>query len=85
LPVVPDEKQDEVQHLIQRALSGESLSNLETRRLRRDGTPVDLLLSTAPLYDDQGRVLGFVAVASDITDWKRLESQFLRTQRMESL
>jgi PAS domain S-box-containing protein len=69
----------------QRALRGESFTNHEIQRTRRDGTPIELLVSAAPTYDEKGQVDGFLTVATDVTEQKSLERQFLRTQRLESV
>src|SRR5438093_2672591 len=55
------------------------------RRVRRDGRTLDLLVSVAPLRDSSGTINGFLTVATDITEQKKLEQQFLRVQRLESL
>jgi two-component system, cell cycle sensor histidine kinase and response regulator CckA len=85
VPYVTEDKRDESERFAERALGGESFVNYEVRRVRRDGTPVDLLISTAPTYDDDQLVSGFVNIASDITEYKLLEQQLLRSQRLESL
>jgi two-component system cell cycle sensor histidine kinase/response regulator CckA len=68
-----------------RALKGESFNNFELQRTRRDGAVLDLLVSAAPTYDGDGKIDGFLTVATDVTEHKSLERQFLRTQRLESV
>ncbi|MBI3194140.1 MAG: PAS domain S-box protein, partial [Ignavibacteriae bacterium] len=41
--------------------------------------------SMSPVLDEYGNIDGFMAIQLDITDKKRLEEQFLRSQRLESL
>jgi PAS domain S-box-containing protein len=74
VPFVPAEKQSEFDGLLSRALAGESLVNLEVRRQRKDGTPVDVSLSTAPLRGPDDTVLGVVAVITDISARKAAET-----------
>ncbi len=52
---------------------------------RRDGTLFDEEMTITPLKDDGGRILHFIAIKQDITERKKLEHQFLRAQRMESI
>jgi len=86
VPFVSDQNQRESSDIFnERALSGEKFRNLQMRRTRRDGTPVDLLVSTATTRDKHGHVDGFVSVAMDITEHKKLEQQLFRAQRLESL
>ncbi len=67
LPYVPPEKQREFRNFLERVAGGESFANVESRRMRRDGTPVDVSISTAPLHDAKGNVAGIMAVVSDVT------------------
>jgi two-component system cell cycle sensor histidine kinase/response regulator CckA len=85
VPFVTDEKRAESNLFNERALHGETFTNHELQRTRRDGAELELLVSAAPTYDDQKAVDGFVTVVSDITEHKKLERQLLRTQRLESL
>ncbi len=64
----------------------------EARRLRKDGTPVDLALTITPIADQAGAVIGISAIARDITAAKEaaerqraIEERTNRAQRMESL
>jgi PAS domain S-box-containing protein len=85
VPFVSDASRVASDDFNQRALRGESVTNYEMQRTRRDGTPIELLVSAAPTYAEDGKVDGFLTVATDVTDQKSLERQFLRTQRLESV
>jgi PAS domain S-box-containing protein len=85
VPFVTDETRESSKLFNERALRGEPFENFELRRHNRAGKPVDLLVSAAPTYDADGVIDGFLTVATDITEHKKLEQQFLRTQRLESL
>jgi two-component system cell cycle sensor histidine kinase/response regulator CckA len=85
VPFDTDDKVQESDWFNERALQGESFANHELRRTRRDGRPVDLVVCTATIYDDKGSRDGFVSMAADITEYKALEQQLLRAQRMGTL
>src|SRR5439155_3933496 len=85
VPFESNDKRQESDLFNQRALQGESFTNHELQRVRRDGAVLDLLVSAATMYDDKGAVTGFVTVVTDITEQKKLEMQLLRAQRLESL
>jgi len=85
VPFVSEDKRQESDLFNERALRGESFVNHELRRTRRDGRSVDLLVSTSSTYDDKGNRDGYVSVAADITEYKALERQLLRAQRLETL
>jgi len=85
VPFISEDKRQESDLFNERALRGESFVNHELRRTRRDGRPVDLLVSTSSTYDDKGNRDGYLSVVADITEYKSLERQLLRAQRLETL
>lgn len=85
VPFVTEASREASDSFNQRALNGETFTNFEVQRTRRDGTPIELLVSAAPTYDEKGAIDGFLTVATDVTEQKNLERQFLRTQRLESV
>ena len=73
LPTVPEDKKEEFARNLERALSGKELLDLEARRQRRDGSPIDYEIYTAPRHDAEGTVVGVTAVLVDITERKRAD------------
>ena len=67
-PLVPEDRQEEFRANVERAMRGEALSGLETRRKKKDGTLIDADIWTAPLSDG-----GAMVVIADITERKRAE------------
>jgi PAS domain S-box-containing protein len=57
----------------------------EYRIIRPDGTARWILNRGFPVRDDQGRVILFTGVATDITEHKALEEQLLQAQKMEAV
>jgi PAS domain S-box-containing protein len=66
---------------LQRALwRGETTIGKELRHVRANGTEVDLLVNSAPLYDANGKIMAGVSVFQDITrlkDLDRMKDEFL--------
>jgi len=86
LPIVPEDKQDEFRENLRRELAGESLRGVELRRLKKDGTPIDISVYTSTLYDAQGEVTGVLILDADITERKRAEELLkLNELRLETL
>jgi PAS domain S-box-containing protein len=88
LPAVPAERQEELRRNLQLILTGEPFQEVEARRVKKDGTPIDVNLWAAPLPAPEGmRVLVMVA---DITERQRLVAERRRLeeelrQRVEEL
>ena len=51
----------------------------------KDGREYWLEMSISPVTDTDGRITHLVSVQRDVTERKKLEEQFLRAQRMESI
>lgn len=73
LPIVPDDKQEEFRTLLQQGLQGKSLTQVEVYRQKRDGTAIDISISTAPLRDAKEQIGGIMAILIDITERKQTE------------
>ncbi len=78
LPFIPEEKKAEFETILRRTLDANGVKGIEVWRRRKDGSPVLVNLSVAPLRDAQGRHTGFVGVLEDITERKRLEEEHRR-------
>ncbi len=73
VPSVPPELEDEAKELRERLLRGESFTDLETVRMRKDGTRIHVSISTAIVRDAAGQPSGYISLAADITERKRAE------------
>jgi len=80
LPFVPEDRTDEFEDLDETLRRGESVTGLETERLRRDGTRIDVGLSIAPLRSSEGEVVGKMGVLEDTSERKRQEKQLRETK-----
>jgi two-component system, cell cycle sensor histidine kinase and response regulator CckA len=73
----PPYRPDELSELMQRVGRGEHLQHLETIRLRKDGSPVEVSVTYSPVKDPGGRIIGASVVARDITQRKQEETERL--------
>jgi PAS domain S-box-containing protein len=73
LPIVPEDKHEEYRILRERVLNGDAFKGVEVRRCRKDGTLIDVSISTAAIRDADGNVTCIMAVVEDITERKRAE------------
>lgn len=51
----------------------------------RDGSERSIANSGAPIRDSESRIIGAVLVFRDVTDKERMEAEFLRTQKLDSV
>jgi two-component system sensor histidine kinase/response regulator len=75
LPFVPHDKQSDFHERIRRSLQGQELSGESVSRVRKDGSPVELSISSAPLRDACGITIGLISVIIDVTERKRVEDE----------
>ncbi len=73
VPFVPEDKLDEHRAMRASDLQGEGFTGRELVRRRKDGSAVDISVSTAPLRDESGAVTGIISVYEDITERKQTE------------
>lgn len=74
--LVPQDRTDEHEDAVAAAKRGEQRGQRDTVRQTRRGTRVDVGISTSPIRDEQGRIVGVVDVARDITDRRRAAELF---------
>lgn len=73
LPIVPKHKRDEFQGLSNRVLQGAAFTGFETVRQKKDGSLIDVSVSTALLRDAKRRIQGILALFEDISERKKRE------------
>lgn len=86
LPTIPPEMAEQHRGFRERVLRDQAFTDLEVVRRRKDGTPVYISLSTAPLRDADGRITGILGIMADITERRRvLEALYESEHRYRSL
>lgn len=75
--LIPSYRPAELPGIMEAIKRGDGVEGLETVRLRKDGTPVEVSLTISPIKDSDGRVVGASAVARDITHQKQEEDERL--------
>jgi PAS domain S-box-containing protein len=79
--LVPPDRPDELQLLLEKVRHGESIRHYETARTRKDGELVNVSLTISPVRDGAGKIVGMSTIARNITEQKRAEevqNQLLR-------
>ncbi len=73
--IIPPELQDEERMIIEQLSRGMKVERLETMRQTRDGRMIDVSITSSPVKDSRGRIIGASKIARDITERKQAENQ----------
>jgi PAS domain S-box-containing protein len=76
--LVPVGKHAEIIAMMEGAARGETGEALETQRIRKDGSVVEISVVASPMTDPDGRVTSVSTIARDITGRKRAEAELKR-------
>ena len=90
--LIPPDRAEELVPIMDRLRAGERIEHFETKRVRKDGTVLDVSVCVSPVRDSSGTVVAASSVARNITDRARLEAdrralerQRYQSERLESL
>lgn len=75
LKLIPIDRQHEETLILSRLRKGERVEHFETRRLRKDGSLIDVSLTISPVKDPTGKIIGLSKIARDITERKQEEQR----------
>jgi PAS domain S-box-containing protein len=74
--VVPEDRHDELNGILEAVGRGERIEQLETIRSTRDGKRIEVSLTVSPVRDADGTVIGASTIARDITARRRADALF---------
>lgn len=75
LMLIPTDHANEEDEILQRIRRGERILHYETKRMRKDGSLIDVSLTVSPIKDSLGQIIGASKIARDITEIKRSQSR----------
>ncbi len=76
--LVPAGNDDEIPGILEMIKNGGHVSHQLTKRLRKDGTIIEVSLTVSPIRDANGKIVGASAIGRDITDLRRAEEELSR-------
>jgi two-component system, cell cycle sensor histidine kinase and response regulator CckA len=89
--LVPSDRAGELAPMLGQIRRGRRVPHFETRRVRKDGSLVDVSLSLSPIQDRGGAIVGAASVARDVTErnWaeaerRAAEAGLRQAERMET-
>ncbi len=77
-PNVPVDKQIEYAKWSSQILQGESITNQEAVRVRKNGSLVNISISSSSILDVKGNLIGRMAILTDITERKKNEENLIK-------
>jgi diguanylate cyclase (GGDEF)-like protein/PAS domain S-box-containing protein len=83
--LVPPEGRAQSQALFEAALNGETVRDVQVKRMRKDGSRIDIRVAAAPMYDADGTPHGVAWAYEDITLRKKAEEQLERLAHFDQL
>jgi two-component system, cell cycle sensor histidine kinase and response regulator CckA len=72
--IIPEDRQQEERQILEQIAKGEGRNHFETQRLTRDGRLIDVSLTSSPIIDAAGVVVGASKVLRDVSEYKRAEA-----------
>ncbi|HWF17809.1 MAG TPA: PAS domain S-box protein [Verrucomicrobiae bacterium] len=72
--ILPPEREDELSQILERIKRGERVDNIETTRVRKEGTLIHVSVTTSPIKDLAGKIIGASTISRDITERKQAEA-----------
>jgi PAS domain S-box-containing protein len=85
--MLPDDPQviEERRRIRERLRAGETVSNHETRRVRKDGKPITVRISWSPLRHASGNVAGSIGVVLDVTAQREMQERLVESERLAAV
>ena len=82
----PAGRKEEIDVVLQQVRAGRPVERLETQRLRKDGSVVDVSVTFSPILDSSNTIVGVSSISRDITQLRRARQEIAdREERIRLL
>ncbi len=78
LPFLPEFLIETEKKHMERLKTGETIKDIETVRVRKDGTMFEVSLTLSPIKDTSGEVIGISGISRDISEKKKVQKELIR-------
>ncbi|PYE42731.1 PAS domain S-box protein [Paenibacillus barcinonensis] len=85
LKIIPPEAAEEMARQHAQLIEGLSITSNETVWMKKDGTRVEVSVSTAPVRDEAGEITALISVSRDITNRNRMEELLRRSEKLTTV
>jgi PAS domain S-box-containing protein len=82
--LIPSDHPHELSEIVYRLKKGQSINQMESVRVCKDGRNITVSLTISPIKNAQGKIIGASTIGRDITERKRIEQQLQETARLKS-
>jgi len=79
--LIPADRRDEELEILDRLKRGERVDHLDTIRIRKDGSPLQISLTISPVRERGGRIVGASKIVRDNTSRKETEAALREADR----
>jgi PAS domain S-box-containing protein len=78
--LVPPGREDEEHEILRRLARGERVEHFDTVRMRKDGQEIHVSVTSSPVRDSAGRLIGASKMAHDITEQRKAQDALQRAK-----
>ncbi|HKF38540.1 MAG TPA: PAS domain S-box protein, partial [Ktedonobacteraceae bacterium] len=79
--LVPHERRQEWEAIMQRLRAGQRIEHFETVRRRKGGSLIDVSITVSPVRDASGKVIATSTIARDITERNQMQEQLRASEK----
>jgi PAS domain S-box-containing protein len=83
--IIPPELGHELPAILEQLRRGERIEHFETRRVAKNGRPIEVSVTVSPVRDARDRIVGASSIARDITHRKRIEAAMRERDTLRSV
>lgn len=85
LKIIPPGTEEEMEEQHAQLIEGMSITSNETTWMKKDGSRVEVSVSTAPVRDEAGEITALISVSRDITSRNRMEELLRRSEKLTTV
>ncbi|NQE32705.1 PAS domain S-box protein [Microcoleus asticus] len=78
--LIPADYRNEESEILAKIQRGERIEHYDTKRLRKDGTLIDVSMSVSPIKDETGNIIGASKISRNIADRKQAEAALRQSE-----
>ncbi len=83
--LIPEALHQSEREVLARLARGEHVEASEAERIRKDGRRIWIALSSSPVLDDGGRIVGAASIKRDVTQSRQAEERLRETERLRAI